>query len=75
MATHTTRDGEIDFQLYRYVPSLPAAVISLVVFGALTALHTWRLMRVRAFYFTAFAVGGLCELRTYWLVKEQSLTI
>lgn len=50
-----------DFQLYRYTPSLPAAVISAIVFAILTVLHTWRLYRARAFYFIAFTVGGLCK--------------
>lgn len=54
-------DQEIDFQLYRYVPSLPAAIVSVIVFGILTGLHVWRLYRARAFYFTAFTVGGLCK--------------
>lgn len=48
-----------NFQLYRYTPSLPAAIVSVVVFAILTLLHTWRLYRARAFYFTAFTVGGL----------------
>ncbi|OAT14126.1 RTA1 domain-containing protein [Blastomyces gilchristii SLH14081] len=54
-----------DFELYRYIPSLPAAIISVVVFGFLTAAHTWRLLRARAFYFTAFTVGGLFETIGY----------
>ncbi|KAH7007649.1 RTA1 domain-containing protein [Ilyonectria destructans] len=65
MAIGTREDGKIDFQLYRYLPSLPAAVISLVVFGILTALHTWRLRRARAFYFTAFTIGGLFQTIGY----------
>ncbi|KAL1975870.1 hypothetical protein VTN31DRAFT_4262 [Thermomyces dupontii] len=58
-------DQEIDFQLYRYVPSLPAAIVSVIVFGILTGLHVWRLYRARAFYFTAFTVGGLFETVGY----------
>lgn len=54
-------NGEFDFKLYRYVPSLPAAVISVIAFGILTGLHVRRLYQVRAFYFTAFTVGGLCK--------------
>ena len=49
-----------DFKLYRYDPSLPAAIVSVVVFAILTSAHTWRLFRVRAYYFTAFTIGGLC---------------
>lgn len=52
---------ELDFELYRYTPSLPAAIIATAVFAILTALHTWRMFRSRAFYFIAFTIGGLCE--------------
>ncbi|KAK0373304.1 RTA1 [Colletotrichum limetticola] len=50
-----------DFRLYRYTPSLPAAIVSAAVFAVLTILHFWRLYRARAVYFTAFALGGVCE--------------
>jgi hypothetical protein len=52
--------ANIDFELYRYTPSLPAAVVFVTVFAVLSALHTWRIQRHRAFYFTAFAIGGYC---------------
>ncbi|KAF5519109.1 Protein RTA1 [Colletotrichum aenigma] len=54
-----------DFKLYRYTPSLPAAIVSVAVFAFLTALHTWRIFRARAFYFTAFTVGGLFQTIGY----------
>ena len=50
-----------DFKLYRYTPSLPAAVVFAVFFAVLAALHTWRLLRHRAYYFTTFTVGGYCK--------------
>lgn len=50
-----------NFQLYRYTPSLAAAVVAVVVFAILTVLHMWRLIRARAFYFTAFTIGGICQ--------------
>ncbi|KKZ61475.1 hypothetical protein EMCG_00137 [[Emmonsia] crescens] len=58
-------EPEFDFELYRYIPSLPAAIISVVVFAILTVSHTWRLLRARAFYFTAFTVGGLFQTIGY----------
>ncbi|RGP62620.1 hypothetical protein FSPOR_9199 [Fusarium sporotrichioides] len=54
-----------DFKLYRYDPSLPAAIVSVVIFAILTAAHTWRLFRVRAYYFTAFTIGGIFETVGY----------
>ncbi|KEY71324.1 hypothetical protein S7711_05915 [Stachybotrys chartarum IBT 7711] len=55
-----SEEGYIDFQLYRYDPSLPAAITSTVVFGILTGLHVWRLIKTRSLYFIPFAVGGVC---------------
>ncbi|GKT47200.1 protein RTA1 [Colletotrichum spaethianum] len=70
MATETqTSQGPgagFDFKLYRYTPSLPAAIVSVVVFAILTFLHTWRLYKARAFYFTAFTIGGLCYCGRIW---------
>ncbi|KAK8118757.1 RTA1 domain-containing protein [Apiospora kogelbergensis] len=54
-----------DFKLYRYTPSLPAAVVFAVFFAVLAALHTWRLLRHRAYYFTTFTVGGYFQLIGY----------
>jgi hypothetical protein len=62
MADAESPGAEFDFQLYRYTPSLPAAIVSIVVFGVLMALHFWRIFRARAFYFTAFAIGGIRKL-------------
>ncbi|KIW17937.1 hypothetical protein PV08_05132 [Exophiala spinifera] len=60
-----SRDNGFDFELYRYVPSLAAAIVFTAVFAILTALHSWRLYRLRALYFTAFTIGGLFETVGY----------
>lgn len=52
--------GIVEFKPYNYTPSLAAAAISVAAFATLTALHTWRVHEYRAFYFTAFTIGGLC---------------
>ncbi|KAG9250328.1 RTA1 protein [Emericellopsis atlantica] len=57
--------GAIDFKLYRYTPSLPAAIVSVIVFATLTAVHVWRLYRARAFYFIAFTIGGVFQTIGY----------
>ncbi|KAK1490335.1 RTA1 [Colletotrichum cuscutae] len=54
-----------DFRLYRYTSSLPAAIVSAAVSAVLTILHVWRLYRARAFYFTAFALGGIFQTIGY----------
>ncbi|KAH6974764.1 RTA1 like protein-domain-containing protein [Ilyonectria destructans] len=61
----TEVDSGFDFKLYRYTPSLAAAIASVAVFAVLTVLHTWRLLRARAFYFSAFTIGGLFQTIGY----------
>ncbi|KLU85831.1 hypothetical protein MAPG_04851 [Magnaporthiopsis poae ATCC 64411] len=72
MATNATASlppgvdpAAFDFQLYRYVPDLPAAIASIAIFAILTALHFWRIARHRSYYFLAFAVGGIFEVIGY----------
>ncbi|KAF6843734.1 Protein RTA1-like protein 2 [Colletotrichum musicola] len=57
--------ADFNFQLYRYNPSLAAAVVSVVVFAILTILHGWRLFKTRAYYFTAFTTGGIFQTIGY----------
>ncbi|KXH65844.1 hypothetical protein CSAL01_03777 [Colletotrichum salicis] len=54
-----------DFRLYRYTPSLLTAIASAAVFAVLIILHFWQLYRARAFYFTAFALGGVFQTIGY----------
>ncbi|MCJ1281756.1 hypothetical protein MMC26_001079 [Xylographa opegraphella] len=49
------------FAYYRYDPSLPAAVIFIVLFIAATALHIFRLFRTRTWFFIPLIVGGFFE--------------
>ncbi|KAM0714121.1 hypothetical protein Q7P37_011085 [Cladosporium fusiforme] len=59
----STEDAEgFVFKLYRYTPSLPAAVVAVVVFAILTAIHAWRMQQAKAYYFTPFLIGGICKL-------------
>lgn len=64
---------EFDFQLYRYTPVLPAAIVSIVVFAILTALHVWRLHRAQALYFTPFVIGGACKSTSCWTVDTDEV--
>ncbi|KAJ4328892.1 hypothetical protein N0V84_000680 [Fusarium piperis] len=54
-----------DFELYRYTPSLPAAIHAVVVFAILTVIHTVRLRQARATYFIPFTIGGLFQTIGY----------
>lgn len=64
-----------DFKLYRYNPSLPAAVTAVIVFTILTVLHVWRLYKARAKYFIAFTLGGACKSSSSsWISFSRLLT-
>lgn len=52
-------DGGVDYALYRYTPSIPAAVIFGVVFVGLSALHLIRLIKHRSYFFIPFLIGLL----------------
>lgn len=66
MASDGTTSGAdaaegFSFSLYKYTPSLPAAAAAVVVFAALTAVHAQRMYKTKAYYFTPFFIGGICE--------------
>ncbi|EPS45626.1 hypothetical protein H072_385 [Dactylellina haptotyla CBS 200.50] len=52
-------------KVYRYEPSLAAAIIFVVAFSLTSALHTFQLSRTRTWFFIAFAVGGWFEVIGY----------
>ncbi|KAJ4354222.1 uncharacterized protein N0V89_005956 [Didymosphaeria variabile] len=53
------------FVLYRYVPSLPAAIIFVVLFGLTTFYHIFQVGRKRTWYFIPLAIGGIFEFVGY----------
>ncbi|KAJ5250214.1 hypothetical protein N7489_000624 [Penicillium chrysogenum] len=50
---------------YDYIPSIPAAVVSIVLFGISTVLHCWQMLRSRTWFFIAFIFGGIFEVVGY----------
>ncbi|KAH6977439.1 RTA1 like protein-domain-containing protein [Ilyonectria sp. MPI-CAGE-AT-0026] len=51
--------------LWEYIPSLPAAVVFIAIFGILTAAHSWNLVRHRTWFCIPFVVGGIFEVIGY----------
>lgn len=60
---------DISFALYRYTPSVPAAVVVAAAFVVLIVLHGHHLFRHRALYFIPFLIGLVCKF------KDSSLKI
>lgn len=52
--------SEDDFQFYYYNPSLAAAIIFTILFGLVTTLHTFLILRSRTWFLIAFLIGGIC---------------
>lgn len=48
------------YYLWRYVPSLAASIIFLILFLATTVYHSWKIWRTRTRFCIVFAIGGLC---------------
>ena len=59
----TSSDGSIDYALYRYTPSVPAAAVFAGIFLVLSIIHLVRLVRIRTFFFIPFIVGLQCEIK------------
>lgn len=47
-------------ELYKYAPSVAAAIIFVIVFVLLTSYHAFRLFKTRSWFCISFLFGGLC---------------
>lgn len=48
-----------NYYLWHYVPSLPAAIIFIVLFFVLTVAHGYRLFQKRLWFCTPIVIGGI----------------
>jgi hypothetical protein len=48
------------WKAYAYNPSMGAAIIFIILFGATTLVHTWRLFGTRTWFFIPIMIGGYC---------------
>lgn len=48
-------------EFYDYIPSLPAAIIAVILFSIVTIAHATITLRTRAWFCIPFVVGGICE--------------
>jgi len=61
MSGSATGGGDAIFKLYRYDPSMAAAVIFIILFLLSTALHTYQLLRTKTWFFSCFVIGGFSK--------------
>ncbi|CAE6996567.1 RTA1-domain-containing protein [Pyrenophora teres f. teres] len=60
MATET-----VDFKLYRYNPSIVAAILFTILFLSTTTLHLYQMLRTRTWILIPFVLGGIFEVVGY----------
>jgi len=51
-----------DFQLYRYDPSVGAAVFFVIFFVLVSGLHTYQMIPTKTWFFIPFVIGGHSKL-------------
>ncbi|TVY52042.1 Protein RTA1 [Lachnellula cervina] len=51
--------------LWKYIPSLTASIIFMILFLLITCLHMWRICKYRTWFCTYFALGCFCEVIGY----------
>ncbi|KAK9368155.1 RTA1 like protein-domain-containing protein [Lipomyces kononenkoae] len=64
MVTLEPVDGT-DIYIWKYLPSIPAAIIFIVLFTGVTSANCWRMVKTRLWFCSAFAVGGLFQMIGY----------
>ena len=62
-----------EFKLYRYDPSIGAAVVFIILFLAAAGIHTFQVARTRAWFVIPFVIGGHCESSTPTTVAVSPL--
>ncbi|KAK0284242.1 hypothetical protein LTR35_005958 [Friedmanniomyces endolithicus] len=53
------------FEYYHYLPSMGAAVLFIVLFGLVTSLHLFLMIRSRTWFMIPFVIGGIFETIGY----------
>ena len=54
-------DKADDFKLYRYDPSLAAAIAATIVFALLSIAQIFQMIRLRLWFFVPFSIGCIRE--------------
>ena len=49
-----------EFKFYHYDPSMVAAIIFIALFLTTTFLHTYQLLRTKAWFMIPLIIGGFC---------------
>lgn len=58
---HIRQDTGQEYQYYHYVPSIAAAIVFAILFGASTAMHTYQMFKTKTWFLVPFLIGGICK--------------
>jgi Na+/citrate or Na+/malate symporter len=50
------------YYIWKYIPSVPAAAISAIIFIIITGAHGWRMSKTRLWFCLPIVIGGLSKL-------------
>ena len=66
-----------DFYLWKYVPSMAAAVIFLIFYLVASFMHAWKMWTTRMWFCIPFVIGGFCSfsLSCVCLNNEHSANV
>lgn len=67
-------EKEVEFSFYRYDPSMAAAVIFIIAFIIVTAIHTYQMIRTRLWILIPFVLGGFCKFALSFRTSRISPT-
>ncbi|KAI9150325.1 Protein RTA1 [Paramyrothecium foliicola] len=63
-----------DFYLWKYVPSMAAAVIFIVLFLILSLAHTWKMIKMHMWFCLPFVIGGYSKASSITVSGPRILT-
>ena len=66
-------DGLTNMQLYHYQPSMPAAIVFVVLFALATALHFYQMIRTKTWFLVPFVIGGICKSSSYSFLRPSTM--
>jgi hypothetical protein len=67
----TEEDPYAGFIFYNYAPSMAAAIIFVLLFGATSILHSVQMSMTRTWFMIPFVIGGFCKSNTTYAVHEK----
>ena len=59
----SSNSDSVDFEYFRYDPSLAAAIVFIVAFTFTSTFHVYQMISTRTWYLIPLVIGGSCQYR------------